>query len=377
MGKSTAEHDALATAGDPCAIRIRNLQHFFGEGELRKQALFDNNLEMTRGEIVIVTGPSGSGKTTLLTLIGTLRTVQEGSLEVLGQQLFGAAPEPLIAVRRQLGFIFQHHNLFASLSALENVKMGLELFDVGNEETTRQATEMLGRVGLAHRIHYKPGKLSGGQNQRVAIARALAHSPRLVLADEPTAALDGKSGREVVTLFQELARTQRCTILMVTHDNRILDIADRIVNMVDGRIVSSVLVQTSAMICEFLRNCPLFARLTPRTLSYVADKMKLEVHEAGAAVVRQGDPGDKFYVIRSGAVDVVKDEEGERKRVNTLARGDFFGETALLTGQRRNASLVASEKLEVYSLGKGDFDAVVMASSPFEDELRKVLFSRQ
>jgi putative ABC transport system ATP-binding protein len=255
--------------------------------------------------------------------------------------------------------------------------MGLELFNVSQSESERRAAEMLTRLGLGHRIQHKPGKLSGGQNQRGAIARALAHGPELVLADEPTAALDGKSGREVVTLFQELARTQHCTILMVTHDNRILDIADRIVNMVDGRIVSSVLVQEAAMICEFLRNQPLFAPLTPRTLSYVADKMKLEVFAPGAVVIRQGDPGDKFYLVRSGAVDVSKEDPTGRRALGTLRRGDVFGETALLTGEPRNATVVATEKLEVYSLGKGDFAAVVMASASFEDELRKVLFARQ
>jgi putative ABC transport system ATP-binding protein len=363
--------------GSPRAVCIRNLQHYFGEGELRKQALFDNNLEIAPGEIVIMTGPSGSGKTTLLTLIGTLRTVQQGSVEVLGGQLHGASDEGRIAVRRQLGFIFQHHNLFASLTALQNVRMGVELFGVPRAEIDRRAVEILTRVGLGARINYMPDKLSGGQKQRVAIARALAHGPRLVLADEPTAALDGKSGREVVTLFQELARSQGCTILMVTHDNRILDIADRIVNMVDGRIVSSVLVQESTLICEFLKNCHLFASLSPRTLSYVADKMRLEVYAPSAVVIRQGDPGDKFFLIRSGAVDVSRKEAAEQKKLAKLGRGDFFGETALLTGERRNSTVSAAEKLEVYTLMKNDFEAVVMSSASFEEELRKALFSRQ
>ena len=286
--------------------------------------LFDNNLEVAPGEIVIMTGPSGSGKTTLLTLIGTLRTVQEGSVNVLGNELRGATAEQRIAVRRELGFIFQHHNLFASLTALENVRMGLELFQPRGPQIDRRATDMLTRLGLGHRCHYKPENLSGGQKQRIAIARALAHGPRLVLADEPTAALDGKSGREVVTLFQEFARTQKCTILMVTHDNRILDIADRIVNMVDGRIVSSVLVQESALICDFLANCPLFAPLTPRTLSYVADHMKLEVYSPGAVVTRQGDPGDKFYMIRSGSVDVIKEEAGRPSDRESVAAWGFL-----------------------------------------------------
>ncbi len=355
-----------------CAIRIRGLEHYFGEGELRKQALFDNHLEVTPGEIVIMTGPSGSGKTTLLTLIGTLRTVQEGNVEVLGHQLHGATPEERIAVRRKLGFIFQHHNLFASLTAMQNVKMGLELFDLPPREMEARAADILTRLGLGKRIQYKPDELSGGQKQRVAIARALAHHPQLVLADEPTAALDEKSGREVVTLFQELARNEQCTILMVTHDNRILDIADRIVNMIDGHIKSSVLVQESALICEFLRQCYLFRELTPRTLTYVADQMKLEMHAGGAEIIKQGEAGNKFYVIRNGTVDVLRDG----KWTASLGPGEFFGEVALIQKAPRNATVVAKQDVELYALGKKEFEAVIMASAPFEEELRKALFAR-
>jgi putative ABC transport system ATP-binding protein len=360
-----------------CAIRIHGLQHCFGEGELRKQVLFDNHLEVAPGEIVIMTGPSGSGKTTLLTLIGTLRTVQEGSLEVLGHQLRGAGPGQLMAVRRGLGFIFQAHNLFESLTAAQNVRMAMELFGVGRDETNVRAAEMLTRLGLGDRTDYKPGALSGGQKQRVAIARGLVHGPRVVLADEPTAALDEHSGREVVTLFQELAQRERCTIVMVTHDNRILDVADRIVSMVDGRIKSNVVVRASAEICEFLVQCPLFTRLTPRTLTQAADHALHERFPAGTVVVRQGDPGDKFYVIRSGRVDVIVSDGATAKVVATLGKGDFFGEAALLTGAPRNATVVAKEDLEVYSLSKEDFQAVIAASATFEEELRKALFERQ
>jgi putative ABC transport system ATP-binding protein len=360
-----------------CAVRVHGLQHYFGKGDLEKQVLFDNRLEVAHGEIVIMTGPSGSGKTTLLTLIGTLRTVQEGSLKVLGRELHGAAPGDLIALRRKLGFIFQAHNLFESLTALQNVKMGLELFSSDGKANAACGSEMLTRLGLGHRIHYKPGALSGGQKQRVAIARGLAHKPKLVLADEPTAALDEKSGREVVTLFQELVRTENCTIIIVTHDNRILDVADRIVNLVDGRIRSNVLVKESAMICEFLQACPVFSGLTPRTLSETADRMALEKFAAGAVVTRQGDPGDKFYVVRSGRVDIVVDSGAGPKPVATLGKGDFFGEAALLTGAPRNATVTAKEPLEVYSLGNEDFQAVIRASATFEEELRKALFARQ
>ncbi len=359
------------------AIRIDGLQHHFGEGDLRKQVLYDGRLHVARGEIVIITGPSGSGKTTLLTLIGTLRTVQQGSLEVLGHQLLGATAARLADMRREIGFIFQAHNLFESLTALQNVRMAMELFDISDKEIKARATEMLARLGLEDRIHYKPGSLSGGQKQRVAVVRGLVHKPKLVLADEPTAALDEESGRQVVTLLQELAQQQQCTILIVTHDNRILDVADRIVNLVDGRIKSDVLVQETSLICELLLQSPVFARLTPRTLTQVADEMVLQEHKAGTVITAQGDPGDKFYVIRDGTVKVVVDDGAASEVVATLGKGDFFGETALLLGEPRNATVVAKDDVQVWWLGKDAFQAVIDASALFEDELRKVLFDRQ
>lgn len=378
---STTGISASAPAGngrpDGFSIRIRDLQHYFGQGEVRKQVLFDNQLEVRPGEIVIMTGPSGSGKTTLLTLIGGLRTVQEGSVEVLGRRLHASSPSLLVAARRDIGFIFQNHNLFASLTALQNVRMALELFGLGPAETKSRSVEMLNRVGLGHRIRYKPAALSGGQKQRVAVARGLVHQPKLVLADEPTAALDERSGREVVTLFQELARQRQTTILMVTHDNRILDVADRIVNMVDGRIKSNVLVRESALVCEFLRGCRVFSHLTPGTLTHVADQMLAELHTEGAVIIRQGDPGDKFYLIRSGTADVIADEAGTTTTRATLCAGDYFGEAALLTGNPRNATVVARSPLELYALSKHDFNAVIQSSESFAQELRKALFERQ
>ncbi|MGB6167023.1 MAG: DevA family ABC transporter ATP-binding protein [Geitlerinemataceae cyanobacterium] len=218
-------------------IAVRKLDHFFGTGQLRKQVLFDINLEIFSGEIVIMTGPSGSGKTTLLTLMGGLRSAQSGSLKILGQELCGARQDELVKARRNNGYIFQAHKLHGSLTALENVQMGLEVRGIFSKpERHRRAAEMLKQVGLGERINYYPADLSGGQKQRVAIARALVSSPKIVLADEPTAALDKQSGRDVVNLMHDLAKKQGCTILLVTHDNRILDIADRIVYMEDGRL---------------------------------------------------------------------------------------------------------------------------------------------
>ena len=218
-------------------IQIQNLNHSFGKGNLKIPVLNDINLEIPAGEITILTGPSGSGKTTLLTLIGALRSMQTGSLRVLDRELLAAKPAQLVATRSQIGYIFQAHNLLKSLTAWENVAMPLKLHPQIKDRQTH-ALNMLTAVGLADRTHYYPDNLSGGQKQRVAIARALVSQPKLILADEPTAALDRKSGREVVTLMQTLAKEQNCTILMVTHDNRILDVASRIIQMEDGRLIS-------------------------------------------------------------------------------------------------------------------------------------------
>jgi putative ABC transport system ATP-binding protein len=221
-------------------ISAHGLNHYFGQGSLRKQALFEINLEIFPGEIVIMTGPSGSGKTTLLTLMGGLRSAQEGSLRVLSQEICGATKQQLIEVRKQIGYIFQAHNLLGFLTARQNVRMSLELHDQYlAEDIDAKAGAMLEMVGLGDRMHYYPENLSGGQKQRVAIARALVSHPKIVLADEPTAALDKKSGRDVVELMQKLAKEQGCTILLVTHDNRILDIADRLVYMEDGRLMEN------------------------------------------------------------------------------------------------------------------------------------------
>ncbi|MBI1240472.1 MAG: ATP-binding cassette domain-containing protein [Nostoc sp. RI_552] len=216
-------------------IAIKNLNHYYGKGTLKKQILFDINLEIYPGEIVIMTGPSGSGKTTLLSLIGGLRSVQEGSLKFLGVETFGASQSRLVQIRRNIGYIFQAHNLLGFLSATQNVQMAVELNDnLSAHEAISRSQAMLASVGLGEKVTYYPDSLSGGQKQRVAIARALVNNPPLVLADEPTAALDKQSGRDVVEIMQGLAKEQGTSILLVTHDNRILDIADRIVEMEDG-----------------------------------------------------------------------------------------------------------------------------------------------
>jgi putative ABC transport system ATP-binding protein len=237
MMQSLRPNQSLVESMPEPIISARHLNHYFGSGDLRKQALFDINLDIYPGEIIIMTGPSGSGKTTLLTLMGGLRSAQEGSLKILGQELYRADKQQLTYLRRNIGYIFQAHNLLSFLTAKQNVCMALELHDeMLDHDISGISVAMLEAVGLGHRVDYYADNLSGGQKQRVAIARALVSQPKIVLADEPTAALDKKSGRDAVEIMQKLAKEQRCTILLVTHDNRILDIADRIIYMEDGRL---------------------------------------------------------------------------------------------------------------------------------------------
>ncbi len=243
-------------AADP--VVVEDLDHAYGTGELRKQILYGISAEIPAGEIVIVTGPSGSGKTTLLTIVGALRSAQSGSVRVLGEELCQAKARTLETVRRQIGFIFQQHNLLEALTAQQNVELGLRVTRGPRGAALRhRALEMLNAVGLAEHCDKRPEQLSGGQRQRVAIARALAAEPAMLLADEPTASLDRKSGREVVDRMQALAREKGTTILLVTHDNRILDIADRIMHLEDGKLstfTDAVIANTQHMMHVLAEN---------------------------------------------------------------------------------------------------------------------------
>lgn len=228
--------EAASTEREP-VISLKQVNHWFGTGDARKHALKDISLDIYPGEIVICTGPSGSGKTTLLTMLGGLRSCMDGSLRILGQELHGASKEQLAKLRLNVGFIFQAHNLMMFLTARRNVRLSLELHDAYLEQDLDQlAADMLEKVGLGDRLDYYPANLSGGQRQRVAIARALVSRPRIVLGDEPTAALDKESGRNVVNLMRELAKEHQTTIIMVTHDNKILDVADRIIIVDEGAL---------------------------------------------------------------------------------------------------------------------------------------------
>jgi putative ABC transport system ATP-binding protein len=219
-------------------VSVTGLNHYFGEGEARKQAMFDIDLKVERGTLTILMGPSGSGKTTLLTLMGCLRDVQAGSVRLLEHELHGANEATRTDIRRRLGFVFQAHNLHDSLTALQNVMMGLQVHGRGDPQRHRAASDhLLSLLGLGERLEYLPGNMSGGQKQRVAIARALVSNPEIVFADEPTAALDKVSGLAAVQLLKDLGQARGTTTVMVTHDPRIVDLADRVVTLEDGQIV--------------------------------------------------------------------------------------------------------------------------------------------
>ncbi|HYK89464.1 MAG TPA: ATP-binding cassette domain-containing protein [Acidobacteriota bacterium] len=236
-------------------VSIRGVDHTYGTGSAKRQILFDATADLAAGEIVILRGPSGAGKTTLLTLVGALRSVQSGSIHTLGHELRGARDGALLAIRNQIGFIFQAQNLLESLTVCQNVQTSLEHWPhLFRGKARERSIEALAAVGLADRLNDLPHSLSGGQKQRVAIARALVRRPKLILADEPTSALDRKSGREIVDILQESAKRDGCTILMVTHDSRVLDVADRILTLEDGRLssfTSGIAADTGDLLAAF------------------------------------------------------------------------------------------------------------------------------
>ena len=219
------------------AIKVKNLVKTYGEGETAVNALKSVDLDVEEGELLLLLGASGSGKTTLISIIGCILSATSGSCKIRGAETAGLPQSKLQKVRLEnIGFIFQGFNLFPALTAQENVEIALDLKNIRGSEAKRRAAELLARVRLEDKLKTYPADLSGGQKQRVAIARALAGEPRIILADEPTAALDSVSGRLIMDLLQELAHEQKRSIVVVTHDNRIFDYADRIVHIEDGRI---------------------------------------------------------------------------------------------------------------------------------------------
>ena len=209
-----------------------------GEGARRVRALKGVKLTLYPGELTLLMGPSGSGKTTFLSILGCILSPTSGTLEVAGERVDGFSAEKLSDIRRRhVGFIFQSYNLFPTLTALENVRLALDVRGVPSSQTKALAEAALCEVGLSHRLRNYPRNLSGGEQQRVAVARALASKPSVILADEPTAALDSENGQSVMALLAKIAKDEGRAVLAVTHDSRTLPYADRIVRIEDGKIV--------------------------------------------------------------------------------------------------------------------------------------------
>jgi putative ABC transport system ATP-binding protein len=221
------------------AVRARGITKWFGENETRIQALRSLDLEIGMGELAMLVGPSGCGKTTLISVIAGLLDASAGELEVLGEHQAGMSGKQRILFRRRnLGFVFQQFNLLPALTAAENVAVPLFVAGWKRAAAVGKAEGLLEELGMAERVHALPSQLSGGQQQRVALARALIHDPRLVVCDEPTSALDAQSGHRVMELLAEIAVRPERAVIVVTHDNRVLDFADTIAHMEDGRITN-------------------------------------------------------------------------------------------------------------------------------------------
>lgn len=219
-------------------IAIRNLVKSYGSGDSAVQALRGVDLDVNAGEILMLMGPSGSGKTTLLSIMGCILQATSGSVRIGGDEIVGLPERRLPTIRlRHFGFVFQGFNLFPALSAQENVEVAFHLKGIRGQAAAQGARRLLEQVGLGDKRNTHPADLSGGQKQRVAIARALAGDPPILLADEPTAALDSQSGQVVMDLFAGLARRKDRAVIIVTHDSRVLHYADRTVHIGDGRIL--------------------------------------------------------------------------------------------------------------------------------------------
>jgi putative ABC transport system ATP-binding protein len=225
-------------AGTPLAVSLRGVDKSYGAGSLATQVLFDINLDIPAGEIALIVGPSGCGKTTLISLMVAILDADHGELQVLGHPLHRMNDAQKTAFRKDnVGFIFQQYNLIPTLTVVENVAVPLAIAGIPNREALRRSREALARVDLTPHIDKLPKDLSGGQQQRVAIARAIVHDPKFIICDEPTAALDGRTGQMIMDLLKQVASEPGRLVVVVTHDPRIFHYGDRLVEMEDGRII--------------------------------------------------------------------------------------------------------------------------------------------
>jgi putative ABC transport system ATP-binding protein len=219
-------------------IEARNVVKVLGHGAGQVEALSGVDLTLRRNELALLMGPSGSGKTTLLSVLGCMLTPTKGTIHIVGRSTAGLGPEDLARIRREhVGFVFQSYHLFPTLTAAENVQMALDLRGQRGKSAKDKARDVLALVGLSHKVSSYPSEMSGGEQQRVALARAIVADPSVILADEPTAALDGKNGQAIMSNLARIAKARGCGVLVVTHDTRLLPFADRIIYIEDGRIV--------------------------------------------------------------------------------------------------------------------------------------------
>lgn len=242
------------------AIAVRQLTKKYEEGANGTLALRDVDLDVHPGELLLLMGPSGSGKTTLLSIMGCILTATSGSVRVAGREVVGLNEKQLPALRLEhIGFVFQGFNLFPTLTAGENVELMLDLKGISAAKARKRALELLDQVGLGEKYESFPADLSGGQKQRIAIARALAGDPGIILADEPTAALDSHTGRTVMEMMSDLAHKRGRAVVIVTHDSRVLSFADRIVTIEDGAVSrrnESELVPPSLLAQQLIQAAP-------------------------------------------------------------------------------------------------------------------------
>ncbi|WP_414756242.1 ATP-binding cassette domain-containing protein [Anabaena sp. CCY 9910] len=337
-------------------IKIKELNHYYQEGKRKKQILFGINLEIQSQEVVILTGASGSGKTTLLSLMGCLRSVQEGSLKLFAHELKGANEFERTQIRRRIGYVFQHFNLLDFMTVRQNVMLSLELQDnFTPQDAISKSTEILKLVGMEKHINAYPRDLSGGQKQRVAIARALVHRPQLIFADEPTSSLDGQTGKEVVELMTGLAREQGSAVVIVTHDNRIFGVTNRILRMEDGKLDLDYQGRLSVAL----------PTLTDKQLIQLLPQLKMLTFQPGEIVIHQGDLADKFYILMEGEVEVIQEDgDSEPKLLKRLGPNSYFGEIGLLHETTRTATVRAASDtpIKVIVFEQSDFEKMVNSS---------------
>jgi len=237
MQTSTDAPQQISEVTGETILQVDDVTKRFGSGAVAVTAVDQVNLSVRRGEIVLIMGPSGSGKTTLLSVLGGILKPTSGRVQISGTDITEMTESQLTKIRqKEVGFVFQSFNLIESLSTIENVEVALNFAGLTGRRARTRATDLLSDLGLGDRLHFKPRDLSGGERQRVSIARAISNNPALILADEPTANLDSKRGQEVVLLLRDLAKQQDRCVVIVSHDRRIVDVADRIRWLEDGRL---------------------------------------------------------------------------------------------------------------------------------------------